>query len=218
MKKLSAILFASVFVLFISAGGATASAILELSSNLDTVTIPDGDGDGFITFNGGIGDFNINVTTVLTKPLIGSADWPYLDLNSIDVSSGSGTLTIKWTDTDFTNAAGISAFESLIGGTTDGTVSFQAYLDSSNTAFGMATQLSDLGPFTNKAFSDGSIWSGMFSEPYSLTLVAIITHDAGGDVTSFDAKLSAVPIPTTLFLFGSGLFGLIGIRRKVHQV
>ena len=216
MKKLTRILLVFVFVLFVSASGASASAILDLSSGLDTITIPDSDGDGFITFNGGIGNFSINVTTALTKPAIGSANWPYLDLNTIDVSSGPGTLTIKWTDTDFTNAIGISSFESMVGGTTDGIVSFKAYLDTSNTPFGMTTQLCDLGPFTDGYFSDGSLWSGTFSEPYSLTLVAIIQHEDAGDVSSLDGELSAVPIPTTLLLFGSGLFGLVGIRRKVR--
>ena len=217
MKKLSMIFLISVFALFLAVGSSSASAILEISSGVYTITIPDEpNGDGFIMFNGGIGDFNINVTTALTKPAIGSADWPYLDLNTIDVSSGPGTLTIMWTDTGFTNAGGIPGFESLIGGTTDGTVSFQAYLDSSNTPFGMATLLSDLGPFIDGAFSDGSIWSGTFSDPYSLTLVATIIHCEAGDVSSLDANLSAVPIPTTLLLFGSGLFGLIGIRRKVR--
>jgi len=217
VKKLTTVLLVSVFALFLAAGSASASAILELSGNSTTITIPDGDGDGMVTFNGGIDNFNINVTTGLSKPAIGSTDFPYLDISTVNVSSSlPGTLTIKWTDTDFYNADGIIALEGLIGGTTLGIVSFQAYLDTSNAAFGMTTPLCDLGPFTDGAFSDESIWSGSFSDPYSLTLVATIIHNEAGDVSSFNAGLSAVPIPATLLLFGSGLFGLIGIRRKVR--
>jgi len=193
LKKLTAILLALVLVLFLSAGVATASAVLKLTDGTITAEVSESDGDGVVNFTGPIGIFIVNVTTGLTKPLLGSAEWPYLDLNSVDVSSaGAGILTIMWTDTGFTNASAIGAFESRIGGTTDGTISFQAYLDASNTEFGMTTQLSDLGPFTDGAFSDESLWSGSFSEPYSITLVATIIHDGAVQVTSFDASVKAV--------------------------
>ena len=217
MKKLTAILLVSVLVLFLWAGGATASAVLKLTDGINTQIVNDDDLDGWVTFMGTLGNFSVNVTTGLTKPEIGSADWPYLDLNSVNVSQGTGTLTIMWTDTGFTNASAIGAFESRIGGTTDGTLSFQAYLDTSNAEFGMTTPLSDLGPFIDGAFSDEYLWSGSFDEqPYSITLVATIIHDGAVQVTSFDASVKAVPIPATLLLFGSGLFGLVGIRRKMR--
>ena len=220
MKKLIKMLLVSAVVLFLASGNATASAILEISNGTDTETVYDLDGDGVVLFNGSIGSFSINITSALTKPAIGSADAPYLYLNTVNVSNGCGTLTMRWTDTDFYLSPGLSGFYSEIGGTTDGMVTSQVYLDSGNTEFGMATQLSDFGPFfgrcpVNGYFSDGSTYSGMFSEPFSLTIVACITQSAN-DVTSFDTEVSAVPIPTTLFLFASGLFGLVGIRRKMR--
>lgn len=60
---------------------------LQLSDGTTTITVTDqGIGDidgntGVIVFHGSIGAFNINVTTGITKPVLGSPTQPVLDLN-----------------------------------------------------------------------------------------------------------------------------------------
>jgi len=219
LKRLSVTLIILILAVFLLTGSASASAILELSHGSITQTIydsSDSDADGVVFFTGSIGSFNINYTTGLTKPVIGSASFPYLDLNSLNVSNGNGTLTIKLTDTGFYLPDTLSGFEGLIGGTTDGTVTADIYLDITNTTFGTGTLLGSFGPFSSGAFSDDFIWTGDPAEPFSLTIVASITQGAG-NVTSFDCEISAVPIPATVWILGSGLIGLVGIRRKFRK-
>src|SRR5688572_29168432 len=99
----------------------TASAIptLTISDGTTTKTIFDNgltdginagdgwdyDGLGQVNWMGRIGNFNMTVTTALTKPEQGSELLPYLDISS-SVSSGrfttGGTLTFSFTEDGFT--------------------------------------------------------------------------------------------------------------------
>ena len=212
MKQLSKILIITVLSVFLVAGTAMALPILELSYGTTTLAIQDSsalDGlpnAGGVLYNGLLGVFNVNVTTGITKPLIGGMDYPMMDLNSINVSSsGAGTLTIKWTETGFTLPDTLSGFNSMIGGTTSGEVTVSTFLND--------TLLSDLGPFSDGAFSDEHQVAIDPAEPFSLAIVATITHDAA-NITSFDAGISPVPEPTTMLLLGSGLIGLARFGRK----
>jgi len=57
---------------------------------------------------------------------------------------------------------------------------------------------------------EGDIFSGVIDGvDYSLTADAAFTSDG-----SLDLHASTVPIPPALWLFGSGLLGLIGIARR----
>ena len=87
---------------------------------------------GVVSYSGGFGDFLVNVTTGLSKPVL-NAPGTMFDLNSVTVSGGTGTLTIGLTDTDFLRDGGAGFLNFSIGGTTDGTVSASAYMDVANT-------------------------------------------------------------------------------------
>lgn len=169
---------------------------------------------GVITYIGIAGGFTTNVTTVVSKPVIGSTDFARLDLNDVSISGGAGTLRIQATDTGFTGpiSGGLAGpFRFEVGGTTDGSVNFTSYLDDSNTAFGIATPLCALSGF-------GSCEASLAAAgTFSLTIRADIVHGAGTNITSFNAELSPeVAEPASLLYgLGLGLVALAGSRKRL---
>ena len=204
------IVFAFVFAMQVQTVHATAE--LDLTSGLTTVTVTDGSSldsntaVGAITYIGTVGStWFINVSTGVTKPLVGSATKPDLDLNSVNMSNGAGTLNIRFFDDGFGPYSG-SLFDE-VGGTAAGTASYLAKLD--------GTTIASLGPFGPGAFS-GSISSGALNfSTGTLELDATITHTGtGSQISSFDNNLHSVPEPGMLLMFGSSLVGLAFFRRR----
>ena len=224
MKKLSKILLISLLAVLLAVGSASALAFLKLSDGTTTIEIQDnGSGDtssstlGVVTWVGALGNFTVNISTGVSKDVLGSATSPIIDLNSVNVG-GPGTLTVSFSDTDFTGS-GLMNYDFDIGGTTDGTAAATSYFDLGNVAFAETTLIGDLGSLGTGAFAgsdDGTFDLGVDSVAYSLTLVVDLTHAGASDVSSFDTELqaSSVPEPATMLLLGSGLIGLVGFRRK----
>jgi len=219
----------------LGSGKADATPMLSMDDGLTFVTVTDnGAGDSnpllgsidYLAPGGTFLNYSVVISVGTSKPVIGSAGLPHLDLASVNVTSLGATsdvLTIKFTDTDFTDPMpSAMGFVSAIGGVTDGTVTYSTYYDTSNTAFGEANSLSSFGPYSAGAFS-GQEFVPLASlsptpvDPYSITLVTTVSNGGGGGmITSYNASVD-VPEPSALLLLGSGMLGFALIRRRTAK-
>jgi hypothetical protein len=200
---------------------ANADELLSLSETASTYSSTHADlyaQQGAIGFSGAVGDFQMNVTTGFSAPLLGSEG--RMDLFNVSFSGGSGSLTIELWDTGFETLGDDTRFQTLLGGTTDGLLEIATYADSDANAFGTEYLLAS-GIFDGSATGNGIAFSSdqtidlsvqELVGDYAMGIRATITHSFG-DVTSFDVDLqsgSAVPEPASalmaiLVVLGCGL-------------
>ncbi len=222
--SLSTTLMAAGLAMTLGAGQAQAAAMLWFSVDGGAaITCSDGDGcdatpagDGVVTLVGGIGSvYSVNVTTGVSKPVLYNA----MDLNSVVIQTGTGshTLEIRFSDIGFTyTPAGTQA---NYGGTISAgvpTVRYLTYFDPGNALNTLTSLATDTGLLSGAAYSGVLAGPGSVTGPYSLTQVLLLSTEEG---TSFSGnfELQVVPEPTSMFLLGSGLFGLARTVRRRGQ-
>lgn len=207
-------------LVMVAAPGAKATPLtltLNDGSNPPVIVQDGGAGDsnptpGVVTWIGSLGVWTVNVSTGLGYPEAGSLSWPYLDLNSVNKSTGAGTLEITLIQGGFTSPPP-PAFLFQIGGTTQGTV------DAWACAAQTITTCNDvhLGAFSGGAFSGATPLSFTDpGQPYELGIRIQINH-AGTGVSSFDAEVSSVPEPGAYAMIGLGLAALGLLRRRISK-
>jgi hypothetical protein len=191
----------------------------------DTIVTDQGVGDNFPgsalvgQINAGalnVGGFTVVTNISQSKPLIGSAAAPQLDLTFSAVTNDSATHTVYLyaSDTGFT---GTGAFLLTLGGTqpppgAGNSVTAAALGGNTNTNLNFGNVLamvsSTATPF---ALSAGGTISPLVN-PYGLTIGIAITRNAPGTTTG-DLNLQ-VPEPASMALFGLGLMGFAAAKRR----
>ena len=173
-------------------------------------------GTGFVSFNGAIGAWSINVTTGLGTPAVGSGE---IDLSSVDVTNQAGShhLTIILTESGLSGGSGAALIDAInaIGGTSPN-ITWTACAGSTCTGGSHATP--PLGFSANDAF----VASIADLSNFTLSIAIEIFH-TGAQTSSFDNSLAVqipsnvVPEPNTLLLLSIVLMGVAFIRRRRNR-
>ena len=187
-----------------SSGGSWTSTIADSNMTL-----------GGVVFNGAVPNFEINVSTGVSKPLVHNNQ---IDLNSVVASfaSNGGALTMIVLDTDFVDNG--HGFRTQIGGTTNGEVLAESWVSANNGD--SAADFTGVGPvsaspwFTETPFSWSEDGNATHNTVFGMAASAYVHHENAG-MTSFDLNFQQIPEPTTVLIWSmlAGV-GLVVRRRR----
>lgn len=216
MKLLKTLIAAATVALAAAVPTASHATLVLTLDDLTTAGVDrvvmgiDGPDFDWATFPGAVGTWSLTVTTGFGN---GSSSIFGIDLNSIAASSDAGgTLRITLTETDLTLGAdgGPVTVNSAIGGTTQGTVSYNSWLDDANNPLDLTNptgqgSLLFSGMSSGMAFAASGQGTTLASDPFAMTLQVDINH-TGRATSSFDFAAS-VPEPGTLALLSLAMLG-----------
>jgi hypothetical protein len=152
---------------------------------------------GQVLWGGKLGAFTIAAIVGLTKPALAPPATMDLSLQSVRTTDTGGTLTIQWSDTNFTTL-GVTSIKMIAGGLIIGTgsVTLSAYADNTNALFGKGITVGTLGPFAGPTVEGTLTGPGPTNTPFSLTEQAAITLGANSSV-GLDFEIDLATSPTT---------------------
>jgi len=216
---------------------------MQMSSSPNSVTLCDNNVDfagcthnspdlnsnlGQITFFGGVGGWTTNITSGFGPPYENLV--PVLDVSSFNATAtaGSAPMTVLLSVTGLTSVQGIQSVLASIGGTSTlatATISTQAWLSTSNTAFcastSCGTAITSLLTVSGRSFNGTMSGTGNFGSggPFALTLAVTIDNHGLADQISFDDELDIqVPEKSSWSILGVGLLGLfVGFRKNLQS-
>lgn len=233
--KLNAAILSAALVIG-AASVSQAVPTIRISDGVNTVTLADnnpGDGSpiaGFVQYTAPAGTFagwSVILTAGVTKPVIGSATSPELDLNwqiTRTAGAGSGTLTICFSENGF-NLASPMAMTTSMGGTLGTSAANQArvrtYYAGNNTVLADTSLMTDT-TFNGPGAFNGSPVAVVPADPtvaFTVKLELTQFGGANGEVTSGDIHLRPVGVPeggSMVTLLGTALLalGAFAARRK----
>jgi hypothetical protein len=165
----------------------------------------------------GSGSSNQAWSTAETQPVGNTGSWSKAALNSVYNTgyfngSAGGTLTVNKTDTG-------SYFDSMdLQGLADSSIgSLGLFLTPGQTSanfFGVEKSLADLATV---GYVDQKLYYWATPNTNGTPVLLSMTIRTMADGSTVINPASAVPIPPGVLLFGSGLLGMIGIRRKISR-
>ncbi|HLX70995.1 MAG TPA: PEP-CTERM sorting domain-containing protein [Verrucomicrobiae bacterium] len=219
MKYLLA--FASAITLSLSAHASAVFTIYDGVNPLISVT-DNGPGDsassiGAIVVETNVGVWALTINTGVTKPLVGSATSPVMDINLQAFSTGAGSLTLTFSDNGFGPASGIinaTATGNTVMGPT-ATASMSVWGDQGNVVGAQTVPIASMPPTPLSFLYQTTSGPMNLNAPFSLTEVATI-NASGATLVNLDASfnMTSVPEPGMAALGALGLGGWILARRR----
>lgn len=225
ITKLSAAALISAASILASTANSNAALIAAIGNDPllaggdDIIVVDNGAGDtigalGAISFATSAYGYSLLVNVSQSKPIIGSAALPALDVTFVATTGSNvpSTVYLFLSDTDF---VGAGPFTLALGGTNSGgsgTITGTSFGGTSNVALDFSTLLGVTSPVGGVTFSDtvgGVLTPTAF--PYSLSAGVAITRSTPGTTTG-DLNLTVVPEPSTFAALAP--LGTLLLRRR----
>jgi hypothetical protein len=166
---------------------AYAQPTLFITDGLTTAGPITGGGGSVLYVNPSFGDnWSVVITSGESKPLLGSATSPNMDITIQATSTGPGNnLTIAFSDNGFGPALGsfTALLDSHVVSGSGDAMSFNTYYDAGNALLALTTPLTSSGPLTGN--NNGATFPGgsISANPFSLTEVVTLGSGVANGVS-----------------------------------